>query len=642
MTIENTDDRLLNELERQQKYLERLPDNFEFPLFNSRQALESQRRNGYRHTAAAAREIVDNAIEAGATKIHIVFERPRRLAQFQRKDSVSAVAFIDNGSGMLPKMARYALSWGAGTHFDEPDFIGKFGFGLPNASINQTRRVEVYTKTRDAKTITKAWLDVNEVRQFGLQRIEEPVPSELPEFVQQYLTKEKLPFDRGTVVVWVLPDRLSYRTAGSLREHLVDDFGVTYRNMLDDVELFVDSTEVEPVDPLFLDPKARYFLPEDKGGAQCQLDRTIPVRFFLDKTTGALHLRKLETPADLKDPDCELRAAGTIRIRISRLPPTFMSGKKTAGDDEFKRFEIRKPRRGMSFVRAGREIETLDAFPRSARDIASGLGKWPLLQGYAYYWGIEVRFEPALDDVFGITNDKQTVRPIEDFWRLLAAEDIDRLVNEENRWQVKHRAKPPKPEPDKGPTAAEQAAAAADSAAGRGPQVPDSQKPEVRERQEEEAKRIAATTGASLQAALAALKEEVKRRPYKIEYVDLPYGPIYVPEWGPGAQVIVKVNQAHPFYTTLYGELMRLQDAQLPKQAADVLLIALAKAELTCEDEQAQVWYKRQRESVWSPFLADALTVLAQTLRPSPDDPVDSEPATSDEDNREDRTENTE
>lgn len=62
------------------------------------------------------------------------------------------MAFIDNGSGMLPKMARYALSWGSGAHFDDPAFIGKFGFGLPNASINQTRLVEVYTKTADAPT----------------------------------------------------------------------------------------------------------------------------------------------------------------------------------------------------------------------------------------------------------------------------------------------------------------------------------------------------------------------------------------------------------------------------------------------------------------------------------------------------------
>jgi hypothetical protein len=51
------------------------------------------------------------------------------------------------------------LSWGGGTQFDDPDFIGKFGFGLPNASINQTRRVEVYTRAKGSKETFVAWLD---------------------------------------------------------------------------------------------------------------------------------------------------------------------------------------------------------------------------------------------------------------------------------------------------------------------------------------------------------------------------------------------------------------------------------------------------------------------------------------------------
>src|SRR5262249_52403440 len=123
-------DRLLTEVERQQKYLARLPDKYTYPLFNARQALESQRRSGYRSTASAAREIVDNALEAGAKRVDIIFERPKQLKARERKESISAVAFIDNGAGMLPQMARYALSWGSGTHFDDPDFIGKFGFGL--------------------------------------------------------------------------------------------------------------------------------------------------------------------------------------------------------------------------------------------------------------------------------------------------------------------------------------------------------------------------------------------------------------------------------------------------------------------------------------------------------------------------------
>src|SRR5256885_17084969 len=107
-------DRMLGEIQRQKKYLDQLGDHFTFPLFNSKRALESQRRSGYRNTAAAAREIVDNAIEAGATKVHVILDRPSQAdrKQHQRKDAVTSVAFIDDGSGMLTKMARFALSWG--------------------------------------------------------------------------------------------------------------------------------------------------------------------------------------------------------------------------------------------------------------------------------------------------------------------------------------------------------------------------------------------------------------------------------------------------------------------------------------------------------------------------------------------------
>ena len=212
-----TDDRLLTEVERQEKYLARLPEDFPFPLFNAAQALESQRRSGYRNTASAARDIIDNAIEAKASRIDVCFERPKQLKPHQRSESLTAVAFIDNGAGMLPKMARYALSWGSGTHFDDPGFIGKFGFGLPNASINQTRLVEVYTKTADANAITKATLDVRRVKAHGLHSIEPTVEAALPDFVQAYLDKAGLAFDHGTVVVWVEPDRLSYKTPSLLK-----------------------------------------------------------------------------------------------------------------------------------------------------------------------------------------------------------------------------------------------------------------------------------------------------------------------------------------------------------------------------------------------------------------------------------------
>src|SRR5439155_4016951 len=126
------------------------------------------------------------AYEAGAKNVWVVLKRPseQERAKHERRDAVSAVAFIDDGPGMMKDMARYALAWGGGTHFDDPTGIGRFGFGLPNSSINQTRRVEVYTRTGAKQPWTLAVLDINHVKQHGLVTVppEEEVP-DLPEFV---------------------------------------------------------------------------------------------------------------------------------------------------------------------------------------------------------------------------------------------------------------------------------------------------------------------------------------------------------------------------------------------------------------------------------------------------------------------------
>lgn len=631
--LNTTSDRLLTEVERQQKYLDRLPENYAFPLFNAAQALESQRRSGYRNTAAAAREIVDNAMEAGATRIDVCFERPKQLKAYQRADSISAIAFIDNGSGMIPKMAQYALSWGAGTHFDEPDFIGKFGFGLPNASINQTRLVEVYTKVAGAPAITKAWLDARQVKEHGLQEIPEPVEAELPEFVQTYLDKKGLSFDHGTVVVWVEPDRISYRTPALMREHLVDDFGVTYRYLLDKAELYVEGSKVEPVDPLFLTKGARYFLEEDRGGAKMQRDWNIPVKYARGED-GALSLTKVEDMSELDPDDPDLAAAGAIYIRVSRFPYGFAEHTKgKAETDAHRRFEIRKTRRGMSFVRAGREIETVDVFPKSMRDQAKGLGDWPLLQSYAYHWGVEVRFDPALDEIFGITNDKQTVRPIEDLWRLLTNEGVDKQLGLEQAYQRKMRNEEKKKREAAAAaksdvaTIAETAAAQADSMTGQKPRVTDRAKGQVRENLEQQAKQHAKVNKTSIENARKALEDQAKQRPYVIDFYDEPKGPFYKPEWQTGGQVAVLINRQHAFFQALYGPLLKFAQGNQAKQALDVLLITLARAELVIEDDTCAAWYETQREQAWSPFLANAYKMLQQATAP-----VDEETAETGDD----------
>ena len=616
-------DALLSELERQEKYLAQLPENYEFPLFNARQAVESQRRSGYKDTAAASREIVDNAIEAGATRVDVVFDTAKAK---NNKRSVTAVAFIDDGAGMLPRMARYALSWGGGTHFEDPEFIGRFGFGLPNASINQTRKVEVYTRTTGSKPFSKVCLDITAPISFGVLAVPEPEPAELPEFVRQYIDRNKMGLEHGTVVVWVEPDRLTYRSPAFLKEHLVEDFGVTYRYLVQrdghDVtdryfSLTVEGTRVGAVDPLFLLPGARLYVSPEDGGSQLIEDRILPVRFAMDPETGEKRLTMIEDQASLAD-DEPGTVISTIQVRIARFPLGFAEIHRGRGEkeDRHRRLDIRKSRRGMSFVRSGREIQTVDVFPRSPHDVASGLGEWPLLQGYAYHWGVEVRFRPELDEAFGITNDKQGVRPIEDFWRVLVQNELDQALRRENATQQKARKKPAQeltPPPDRGPTQAEQAAESADVALGKRPRVPDRHIPEARDTAAQEAEQRAEREGTSVDEARDALEKETRRRRHVVTYHDQEHGPFYEPVWR-GSQVEVRVNRRHPFYELLYADLLRLPGGRRAKEALDLVLLALARTELTVEEEDMELWLSAQRRHQWSPFLDTALRSLAQRL----------------------------
>lgn len=67
-------DRLLTEVERQEKYLAKPPNDFSFP---SSMRPKRSRRSGYRNTAAAARETVDNATRPWRTALMSASPAPR-------------------------------------------------------------------------------------------------------------------------------------------------------------------------------------------------------------------------------------------------------------------------------------------------------------------------------------------------------------------------------------------------------------------------------------------------------------------------------------------------------------------------------------------------------------------------------------
>ena len=77
-------------------------------------------------------------------------------------------------------------------------------------------------------------------------------------------------------------------------------------------------------------------------------------------------------------------------------------------------------RAGVSVVRAGREIDRGWFFMGQKRR-----------ENYDDWWRCEVRFEPDLDEPFGVTHTKQEIHPTEYLARVLTP-DIERIARELN------------------------------------------------------------------------------------------------------------------------------------------------------------------------------------------------------------------
>src|SRR5262249_38522755 len=141
---------------------------------------------GYKNTSFALAELIDNSIQANATRIDMVFG-------FDGGRMPTKLAIIDDGHGMEPKMVRAAPIWGAGTRGDNTSGVGKYGYGLPSASISQCFRVLVYSKVEDGPWY-RSYLDVNEIKSGDPRWIKgnrismpEEVQEEPPAFVKDHL-----------------------------------------------------------------------------------------------------------------------------------------------------------------------------------------------------------------------------------------------------------------------------------------------------------------------------------------------------------------------------------------------------------------------------------------------------------------------
>lgn len=477
------------------------------PLVDERQFIHATRDTGYRSTEAAVAELVDNALEAGAQRIEVTVER-------EEDGSGLRLQVLDDGCGMDTARLANALRFGGSERFDSRTSLGRFGMGLPNSSVSQARRVDVFSWQRRG-AVRHAYMDVDEIATSGTG-LPRPRDAALPASV-------KVRSRSGTLVVWTRCDRIVFRRASTVSSRLREAFARWYRYAIwAGVELLVNGEMVHALDPLYSHPSCSYPSSEPYGHTL-----EYPIHVPGTKQSSIVRIRFIEIPVEAwaESSVDEKRAAGIIG------GPT------------------------VSVVRAGREIDA----------------GWHLMGGkrrenYDDWWRCEVRFEPDLDELFGVTHNKQGVSPTP-LLRAILSPDLEPIARTLNARVRKRFAAAKTPLPT----------VAARRATARDPFLPHPR------------------TGNSPVHGLG----------YRISTRALGTDEFFRPERS-GDVLAVAINTDHPFFERVYAPCCASPDAT-HRFGVEAMLLAAARALLDLEPARAGAGGDGYRTS-WSDALAAFLT----------------------------------
>ena len=141
------------ELLNQRAYLDQTKTSFGLVMIDT--FIKGMRDIGYNSSGTAMNEIIDNAYQAGASTIEIISK--------SKNNKPEAIAFKDNGHGMDNDTLQKCLSSGESTAAEDRSDLGRFGYGLKGASINQTRKIDVYSWQKGHEDSWLAYLDIDEI-----------------------------------------------------------------------------------------------------------------------------------------------------------------------------------------------------------------------------------------------------------------------------------------------------------------------------------------------------------------------------------------------------------------------------------------------------------------------------------------------
>lgn len=384
---------------------------------------DALRNTGYKSIENAISEIVDNSIEADAKDIFVLVSES--VDDITHRKYVSEFAFLDNGTGMDLAKLESCLGIGFTTRSSRQG-IGRFGVGLPQASLHVCPAVDVYSWQNGYDNCHKVFLDIDMVRSGEQTQIDDPQKASIPSKFERFLTyntgTKKYDFtQKGTLVHWKKCDRVSPKTVRSLFQRLEFALGQKFRYLIKEnthnirlihIENEEFSFDVMPNDPMML-MIPNYVLgnPEDPKEALYKTTDVNATTIFEPYAIEGYPDGVISISVEYQDKDTREKKTATVDVAFSKVKGIFYdkTAFPTGNPGDFKIGKYVAKLEGISVVRAGREIDfgMFDFY----KNIDQPQHRW---------WGCEIRFNPVLDEAFGVSNNKQHVE-----LREVQSEDYD-------------------------------------------------------------------------------------------------------------------------------------------------------------------------------------------------------------------------
>lgn len=366
----------------------------EYDILSPQLTVTALRDSGYKSTAYAIAELIDNSIDARAKQVDlVVVEGPVHTAT-QTRSRVTTIAVVDDGDGMDADTLRRALKFGDGAG-RKTGRIGRFGMGLPNSSLSQCCRVDVWSWQNGVSNALHTYLDLAEISA-GNGVVPEPDQQAVP---REWVERTGVDTPSGTLVVWSQLDRVQWMGAEATFRHTEQLIGRVYRRKIVDGSVHlrlvsVRNDAVESIRTVMVNDPLYLITPS-----------TAPAPFDTTAMFEAFDLGEVprgETSIEVCGADGRKHKV-VIRASIARpqardadtdpeLWPERARATPDAGNTAWGRHAASNV--GVSILREGRELELDNGWtqPSEPRE------RW---------WGLEVEFPSDLDEVFGVTNNKQ-------------------------------------------------------------------------------------------------------------------------------------------------------------------------------------------------------------------------------------------